>query len=731
MSNTHSYGPSCLLAQENTTDEEAIPKLHTGWFYSSPLPIDDPLSAAPPTGSESLRHPSRPFSPLDNSTIEKAWLECEHGKEAAEIPVGVARLHVVQLPKLLMSPIYWSPVHDIAAVIRGTWFYRDTLLPIEPTVANQLEVGYQELHPWSQTWNDEVNSAIEVGAAGEEKITHVLWPPEAKKGKQRQVGMHNTDPKYAAKHFYREAAMEGSLNSEPAAESNISTRKYATSHVIYVDTRAAFILKPTLQPSEYFGRRPLQEIKRGRTVGIPVIRGFSWKTWDKLNPSKKTKPATKAEEQAPRTGVAEAAKLDICKACRPSEERPEVKDLVLVIHGIGQKLSERVEAFHFTHAINSFRRAVNVELNSKVLKTVLRDGLSGIMVLPVNWRSSLSFEEGGPMEEGDKGHGDFSLRDITPLTIPAVRSLISDVMLDIPFYMSHHKPKMIEAVISEANRVYRLWTQNNPKFHEGGGRVHLIAHSLGSAMAMEVLSKQPVDVPCLSLQGHLNRSCFDFKTTNLFFAGSPAGFFLLLDKANLVPRKGLKKIGAEDDHDERVTQDAGKLGCLAVDNIYNIIAANDPIAYRLNSTVDTRYSLTLKDARVPSSTVGIFASLGNAIKSVTPGVVAPSELPIGQVAKTPMNARLPSQVEMAVHDFTREELAEKKFMLLNDNGQIDWFLSSGGGPLEFQYWDMLGAHSSYWKNPDFLRMVVIEIGRRPGKHYALPNMIAVKKPGHR
>ena len=98
--------------------------------------------------------------------------------------------------------------------------------------------------------------------------------------------------------------------------------------------------------------------------------------------------------------------------------------------------------------------------------------------------------------------------------------------------MSHHKPKMIEAVITEANRVYRLWAQNNPEFHEGGGRVHLIAHSLGSAMAMEVLSKQPTAVPKVDLSGEINKEYFDFKTTNLFFAGSPAGFFLLLDKVS-------------------------------------------------------------------------------------------------------------------------------------------------------------------------------------------------------
>lgn len=54
------------------------------------------------------------------------------------------------------------------------------------------------------------------------------------------------------------------------------------------------------------------------------------------------------------------------------------------------------------------------------------------MVLPVNWRSTLSFEEGGPMKPGDKAQsGDsdrFELKDITADTIPAVRNLISDVM---------------------------------------------------------------------------------------------------------------------------------------------------------------------------------------------------------------------------------------------------------------------------------------------------------------
>lgn len=50
---------------------------------------------------------------------------------------------------------------------------------------------------------------------------------------------------------------------------------------------------------------------------------------------------------------------------------------------IGQKLSERVESFHFTHNINRFRRQMNVELESDPVKPWLRQDLGSIMVLPV------------------------------------------------------------------------------------------------------------------------------------------------------------------------------------------------------------------------------------------------------------------------------------------------------------------------------------------------------------
>lgn len=91
--------------------------------------------------------------------------------------------------------------------------------------------------------------------------------------------------------------------------------------------------------------------------------------------------------------------------------------------------------------------------------------------------------------------------------------------------------------------------------------------------------------------------------------------------------------------------------------------------------------------------------------------------------------KLPSNVELETHDFTREEIAEKRMQLLNDNGQIDYFISGGGGPLNIQYLNMLSAHSSYWILPDFVRFLVVEIARRQDKDGTLLALRAEKKKG--
>ncbi|KAI9650879.1 hypothetical protein NHQ30_000914 [Ciborinia camelliae] len=663
----------------------------------------------------------------------KAYKHKEHSKCQVEVPVGTCRLHLVTLPGLMLKPIYWSSLYDKYSCIYATWFYKDTMCPVEPSVANQLEKGYRENECWTQTWDDQLCSAIEVGPEGEEKIAHRLWPkePESKASKyDASEHILSTDPYCAARCFYGEAAAEGKVedsDAKPTAANSIS-KKYPNSEVIYKNCEEAFILKPSLCPSAYYGRRPLTKIRNGACVGIAVVRGFNWKAWYKLQTPKKLTTVMKAQSKTAKYNNTDYNKLNACPACKVQDECEKVSDLCLVIHGIGQKLSERMESFNFTYAINSFRCEMKRELMNDDVKKVLREDFSGCMVLPVNWRANLSFEDGGPQKPGDKDRTgcDYSLDDITQENIPKVRQLISDVMLDIPYYMSGHKQKMIAALTAEANRIYRLWCKNNPGFHKDG-RVHVLSHSLGSAMALEVLSKQHNSVPA-ELSWRPNTKCFDFQTTNCFLAGSPCAFFLLLENKCLVPRKGIQKPGCECENGSTKDGfgDAGTFGCLAVDNLYNIMHCNDPIAYRLNACVDASYAACLKQAEVPDSSRSFMTAVSYAMKSAA-GMSQNEEIPVGEMPRPTTIAKMPSQMEMAVHDFSAEEMAEKKFCQLNENGQVDYVLGSRQGILTNQYVDMLSAHSSYWCSRDFIRFLCVEIGRRPGKMNTLPNMRARKK----
>jgi len=503
-----------------------------------------------------------------------------------------------------MKPIYWSPLHDISNVLRATWFYKNTMLPVETEIANKLEDGYVYLKPWTDTWQDELNSCVENGADAEMKIVHKLWPNEDPKAPSRPATSQDPKATGSETNVAEDTPNSGldllAMDENRAAGGSTAlleaVKPHINSSVIYVDGKNAQIVRPSLLPSVSRGRRPLSAIRKGRQIGIPVVRGFSRRKWDQLHPIKPNPVDVRNYlRSAQSRNMPAAGGQPICYACAMEESRPTPTDLILVIHGIGQKLSERLESFHFTHAINTLRRNINIELNSEPVWPHVRQDHGGIMALPVNWRSTLSLEDATLEAQAvnDPAANHFTLNDITPETIPAVRSLISDVMLDIPYYLSHHKPKMISAVVKEANRVYRLWCKNNPGFQQHG-RVHLIAHSLGSAMALDVLSHQPTQIPRFDFSTtSIHNDIFEFDTKNLFICGSPVGFFLLLNKgtsncfcrsklgltkyiANLLPRRGRDKPGCEgDDRLRGVAGEADTYGCLAVDNLYNIMHTTD------------------------------------------------------------------------------------------------------------------------------------------------------------
>ncbi|KAK9384796.1 DDHD domain-containing protein [Lipomyces mesembrius] len=260
-------------------------------------------------------------------------------------------------------------------------------------------------------------------------------------------------------------------------------------------------------------------------------------------------------------------------------------------------------------------------------------------VLPINWRRKINFDydDAASSDQSEENreapiHRPFALSDITPNTIPTVRNIISDVLLDIPYYLSKHRSRVLHAVAAEANRIYRLWMRNNPGWQ---GKISIIGHSLGSVIAVDILSRQPTVPPPLGSQNENlseeDELLLEFPVRNLFLAGSPVGFFLLLNRTNLMPRimskARLASIvrnipNSDDDLDDELDpadlepeeigiNHGGVYGCLAVENIYNVIHTSDPIAYSLNPCVDPEYAAKLRRAilSVPIIRGGIFRKL--------------------------------------------------------------------------------------------------------------------------
>lgn len=247
-----------------------------------------------------------------------------------------------------MGPIYWDPVHDISSVVRGTWFYKDTMMPVEPDIANQIEEGYEYMKPWTQTYIDEVNSCLEIGADAELKLAHRLWPvgdsgeevrPETQRS-NRSLLTKAKDQLNPDERIRRHAIILAAKPENRAAGilegKGQPNRLYAKSSVIYANPRDAQILQPSLLPSVTRGRRPLAAIRKGRAVGIQVTRGFDHRTWEKLHPTAKKAAATVKPHEGQNSSRSEPSGSERhmpCKACLAEQERPRPTDLVLVIHG--------------------------------------------------------------------------------------------------------------------------------------------------------------------------------------------------------------------------------------------------------------------------------------------------------------------------------------------------------------------------------------------------------------
>ncbi|KAI9668390.1 MAG: hypothetical protein M1831_001144 [Alyxoria varia] len=301
----------------------------------------------------------------------------------------------------------------------------------------------------------------------------------------------------------------------------------------------------------------------------------------------------------------------------------DIEHLILVTHGIGQRLGARFESFNFIHDVNEFRKTLKaVYKNSPDLQALNSEVDQSqkncrIQVLPICWRHLLDFPQQGikhnrrehdiadlDTEDEDEYPG---LEAITVEGVPALRNIVSDLALDILLYQTPaYKDHIYRIVVKECNRILKLFKKRNPTFN---GKVSLLGHSLGSAIMFDVLSDQEKEKPAFERrQRHATPQSpggvqLDFDVDSFFCFGSPIGLFQMLKGRTIAGRTNPNRVtldGGPDSledplHDKPPSklpvnvlthsQHDAMVSSPKCRQFFNIFHPTDPISYRIEPLI--------------------------------------------------------------------------------------------------------------------------------------------------
>ncbi|EMC95971.1 hypothetical protein BAUCODRAFT_70900 [Baudoinia panamericana UAMH 10762] len=331
----------------------------------------------------------------------------------------------------------------------------------------------------------------------------------------------------------------------------------------------------------------------------------------------------------------------------------EIEHLILVTHGIGQRLGLRLESVNFVHDVNTLRKTLKAVYSDspdlRALNAELGDAEhvnSRVQVLPICWRHLLDFPKQSlkhNRKERDLADTDIddeafpSLEDITVEGVPAVRNLITDLALDILLYQSPaYKEHISRIVLSECNRIYHLFMERNPTFN---GKISMVGHSLGSAIMFDLLcSQEQKGQPSMKNRKEHHGKKLDFEVEDFYALGSPIGLFQMLKGHAIAARDGEDgghRRGMTTSMDDpmldapaapsakRASTSKGVLADSEIQTssprcaqIFNIFHPTDPISYRMEPLISPAMA-TLKPQPLPYTKRGIFgAPMGQGISGI-------------------------------------------------------------------------------------------------------------------
>ncbi|KAF2147254.1 uncharacterized protein K452DRAFT_4209 [Aplosporella prunicola CBS 121167] len=615
----------------------------------------------------------------------------------AHVPVNEDFLFDVDVEERELLPAYWQgPIYEVR---RGTWFYQDSatsLRPCDENLAMQLEEGFLKVKPWrfgrpthqrsaSQPKTQQISSQ-----PGEDQGKAISRSSTVKSTPSSDSSKAEQGPEATGKELGAEET--------PAVQENPKTHRLFGAHmnsvVTYQDATTAWLLT-----DDFLSRMSSTMYQRfaggGHFAGVKLIRGFvdlkserekakKAKPKDEKEAESENKIATpskqgstaadgssgdqsEAEAETPsetRRRTLERQMSNLMAAARPDdpekqeeevrkraereirddykeqegdEQGRDIEHLLLVTHGIGQRLGMRMESVNFVHDVNTLRKTLKTvytnsadlqALNSEVDKLPKN---CRVQVLPIVWRHLLDFPKQSlkhnreEFDLGDahvNGEDEFpSLEDITVEGVPAVRNLITDLALDVLLFQSPaYKTHITRIVRQECNRIYGLFKERNPSFD---GKVSLVGHSLGSAIMFDILCNQKDEQAQKERHRHHQRHRsedqgvkLDFEVEDFYALGSPIGLFQMLSGRTIAARGThaeppiatsdpfLDDPAAATAHPPLLDITTSSPKC---ERVFNIFHPTDPISYRLEPLISPAMS-TLKPQPLPYTKKGIFGA---------------------------------------------------------------------------------------------------------------------------
>lgn len=625
--------------------------------------------------------------------------EANDGQATIKVPVNEDYLFDVDIENRELGPAYW--LGPIYSVCRGSWFYVEgsVLRPCDENLGLQLEEGYIKTKPWTLPTEQPRSSSRSRPLSGSFGFSNASASSETAPG----------NPLGSVQQLQEKELEKAPVPQQNPALTHRLFGSHLNSFVTYQDANTGYIVTDDFL-SRMSGTMYQRFAGGAHFSGTKVVRGFTDLAAKKVKEAKQAGAAADEaigadSRRSSKTIVASEEKIVDEQANTPQEtdvesrpqsrlhtlerqmsslitsayenpasqdeqarqrEEDEIRDdynntpgddqdreiehIVLITHGIGQRLGARFETFNFIHDVNEMRKTFKAvysaspdlqALNSEAEKPQKNMRLQ---VLPVTWRHLLDFPRQSlkyNRKEHDLSDADIdqdneypNLGDITVEGVPALRNIVADLALDILLYQTPaYKDHISRVVVQECNRIYKLFKERNPSFK---GKVSLAGHSLGSAILFDILSEQENDKSAVakSRSGVKDAGLkLDFSVEDLFCFGSPIGLFQMLKGKTIAGRENSEKMTLdsyresinnplEDSTSPRKPSSSEAIvSSPKCRQLYNIFHPSDPIAYRLEPLISPAMS-SLKPQPLPYTKKTIFGTSTLSVTSTITGIPA-------------------------------------------------------------------------------------------------------------